>query len=189
MAESTLARAILEKLGRRPTSVLTAEAFRLSDRLRDKIRNPRFRAAFGRWRSLAADAARLPPTSEAFGLAPGLIDNSCLLRIESHEPEAASFRVLSAGASLSERLGQDFTGDLISAADHDLLGSMHSAYRRALKGAAYFDYARFPLSRDTMVLFERLILPLSDDGERVTHLFGLITFGAIGSNRQEKARG
>jgi signal transduction histidine kinase len=186
IAESALARAVLEKLGRRPASVLTAEALRLSDRLRDKIRNPQVREAFGRWRSLAAAAARLPRTSEAGGFAPGLINNSCLLRVESPDGEEVSFSVLSAGAFLIERLGRDFTGDLISASDHDLLGSMGSAYRRALQGSAYFDYARFPLSHDTMVLFERLVLPLSDDGERVTHLFGLITFDAIGAHHRGK---
>ena len=36
-----------------------------------------------------------------------------------------------------------------------------------------FEYARYDLGEGEPVLFERLILPVSDDGERVTHLVGL----------------
>ncbi|MGA7803832.1 ATP-binding protein [Bradyrhizobium sp.] len=188
IAEGALARAILEKLGRRPASMLTAEALRLSDRLRGKIRNPQIRQAFDRWRSLAGGSERLPPASEAFGFAPGLTGSTCLMRVDADDADAASFRVVSAGAALIERLGRDLTGELIAAADHDLLGSIGSAYRRALRGIVHFDYARFPLGPDSMILFERLILPLSDDGERVSHLLGLITFDDIGVRQQGNDR-
>jgi CheY-like chemotaxis protein len=181
IAEGALARAILDKLGRRPGAILTAEALRLSDRLRGKIRNPQIRQAFDRWRSLAGGSVRLPQTSEAGGFAPGLADNSCLLRVGADDPEAVSFRVVSIGASLSERLGRDITGDLVVASDHDLLGSMATAYRRALNGVVHFDYARFSMSDHGVMLFERLIMPLSEDGESVSHLFGLITFDEIGA--------
>jgi hypothetical protein len=33
-----------------------------------------------------------------------------------------------------------------------------------------------------MLLFERLILPLSDDGRRVSHLAGLVTFDEISND-------
>jgi signal transduction histidine kinase len=189
IADSALARAIVEKLGRRPASVLTAEASRLTDRLRDKIRHPMVREAFDSWRSLAATAGRLPPTSEAGGLAPNMRDNTCLLRFEEAGDPTPGFRVLSAGAALIERLGRDMTGDLIAASEHDMLGSIGNAYRRALNGVACFDYARFPSGPDTIVLFERLILPLSDDGENVTHFFGLITFDEIAGRNAESDHG
>jgi signal transduction histidine kinase len=184
IAEGLFARAILEKLGRRPASLLTAEALRLSDRLRDKIRNPKIREAFDRWRKLAGAAERLPQTSEAREFAPDLTDNSCLLWVVSDDIDAARFKVMWAGAALIERLGRDMTGDVIAASDHDVLGSLGGAYRRALNGVVHFDYARFPSNHDSMILFERLILPLSDDGERVSHLLGLITFDEIGPHDQ-----
>jgi hypothetical protein len=57
-----------------------------------------------------------------------------------------------------------------------MLGSLQQAYRRCATGRAHFDYARVRLDNTTLLLFERLVLPLSDDGESVTHMLGEVMF-------------
>jgi hypothetical protein len=39
-----------------------------------------------------------------------------------------------------------------------------------------YEYARYSLGDGPPVLFERLILPASRDGQQVSHLFGMVIF-------------
>jgi PAS domain S-box-containing protein len=184
IAAPLLAKAVLEKLGRAPGSVLPADALRLSDRVRERIRDPRVRQLYDLWRSLAARLDRLPSSEDLSGPAVLMKDHCCLLRIEG-DADGPQFRVVHVGTALKERLGRDLTGERITPADQDFLGSVANAYGRALGGVAYFDYARFPLRDGVKLLFERLILPLSEDRQSVTHLFGIVSFAEIGDPHQE----
>ena len=188
--EPLLARSILEKLGRLPTSILAAEAMRASDRVRDRIRNADMRGAFNNWRAVLSRSERLPTPDDACGLAPRLGDNSCLIEICA-SGDHPTFRFVRAGGALIDRLGRDFTNETFSLSDQEFIGSLGNAYRRATRGVAYFDYARLPGERDRMLLFERLILPLSANGQSVTHLLSIAMFDDIevGAERASDANG
>ncbi|ABE40561.1 sensory box histidine kinase/response regulator [Rhodopseudomonas palustris BisB5] len=187
VVETQIARAILELLGRLPASIASADALRASDRLRDRIRNPRMRAVYDQWRDLAASLGRLPSPADAEPLTHDLKDDTCLLKIVHGQPSPV-FQFVFAGAALVGRLGRELAGELVSASDQNVIASLAGAYQRGLSGLAHFDYARFPLGDDIMVLFERLVLPLSDDGERVSHLAGVITFDEIHNDSERNAQ-
>lgn len=92
------------------------------------------------------------------------------------------FRYMHVGRSLVARSGQAMggTGFATSATNVDddaVLGSLANVYARSARTfAPSYDYARYDFGDGEPVLFERLILPMSDDGERVTHLIGMVLF-------------
>ncbi len=170
-----LAQAILEKLGRAPPSLAPAETLRIADRLRDRIRNPKVLALYDCWRRIANEKSHLPSTADAAGFETFLPENAYLLEIMGPQ-DAPSFRFVRVGSALVERLGRELEGEILRASDHDVLGSITRALQRCLKGVAYFDYTRFSLGDGRMLLFERLLLPVSSNKTAVTHLFGVATF-------------
>lgn len=176
--DGVLARAVLQQLGRIPASNLSADALRLSDRVRDRIRDRRIRDIYEGWRKLGESLGRLPSPDQLMDLPVEIKDSACLLRVQGTADDAA-FVFVHAGRALTERLGRELVGEVLSAADQNVLGSIGAAYARALRGIAFFDYARFPYGPGKKLLFERLILPLSDDQANVTHLLGLVTFSEI----------
>jgi hypothetical protein len=178
ISEGVLVRAVLQQLGRVPASLMADEALRLSDRIRDRIRDRRIRGVYEHWRKRCESLTRLPSPVEITNLPADLRDSSCLLRVRGSGDEA-SFVFVHAGKALTERLGRELVGEKLSPADQNIFGSIGAAYARALRGIAFFDYARFPYGEGKKLLFERLILPLSDDRASVTHLFGLVTFTEI----------
>lgn len=146
----------------------------VADRIYARIGDRDTREVYKKWRADRDMFDRLPSPAD-LGLMPGdLEDRSCLLCVEGSEDP--TFVFVRAGRALIERLGRDLIGETLSPADQLVFGSIGAAYRRALGGAAYFDYALFPgVVAGGRLLFERLILPLSGDGIGVTHLLGLIT--------------
>jgi hypothetical protein len=88
-----------------------------------------------------------------------------------------TFRFLKVGWALIARLGiqgTDVAAEIRPDPNDEILGSLTGAYRRCVRTSSpRYEYARYDLGEGEPVLFERLILPLSDDGERVTHLVGL----------------
>ncbi|MFC0243721.1 ATP-binding response regulator [Rhodopseudomonas telluris] len=175
ISEPMFARAILEKLRRLPVSVTAAETLRLSARIRDKIRNDAVRTAFDAWRAWCAEHGRLPDPAWIRQAAAGLLHTSCLVRIEPSRP-APAFRIVFTGQSLEQRLGRTPEDEVITGTAGDLMNLMTAAYHRAARGIAHFDYARIGLGAQPSLIFERLILPLSDAEDSVTHLFAIISF-------------
>jgi signal transduction histidine kinase len=178
IAEALFLQAVLQELGRAPASIVTAETLRLADKVRDRIRNPKVRNLYESWRRLASDNGRLPTPDDAAHFDNALSDNSYLLEIMGPE-DAPAFRFARVGNALTERLGRPLEGEILRASDHDVLGSITRAFQRCLKGVAYFDYSRLSLGDGRMLLFERLLLPLSDNKTTVTHLFGVATFDEL----------
>lgn len=175
ISEPVFARAILEKLGRMPASVTTAETLRLSARVRDKIRSDTVRSAFDTWRGWCNEQGRLPTPTWIRQAAAELLHTSCLVTVEPGQV-APTFRIVFAGPSLSERLGRVPDGQTVSDAAGELMNLMAAAYHRAARGIAHFDYARIRLGAQPSLIFERLILPLSEAQDNVTHLFAIISF-------------
>jgi signal transduction histidine kinase len=175
ISEPLFLRAVLEQLGRIPASIVTAETLRQADRVRDRIRSPKVRNLYESWRRLATEKGHLPSSGDANDFDSGLADNSYLLEVTGAD-EAPAFRFETVGNALTERLGRPLEGEILRASDQDALGSITRAFQRCLKGVAYFDYSRLSLGDGRMLLFERLLLPLSDNKATVTHLFGVATF-------------
>ncbi len=181
--ESLLAKAVLEKLGRVPPSILTADTLRIADKVRDRIRNPKVRNLYESWRRIVTAKGNLPCPSDASDFDNLLMDNSYLLEVTGQE-DAPAFRFVQVGNALTERLGRPLEGEVLRASDYDVLGSITRAFQRCLKGVAYFDYSRLSLGDGRILLFERLLLPISSDRMTVTHLFGVATFDELGISPQ-----
>lgn len=79
-----------------------------------------------------------------------------------------------ASPQLEQRLDRPLFDKCVTSADDDALGSLGRAMVRAMKGVAFYDYTRFRAG-DAKVEFERLLLPLSDNGIDVTHILGVVT--------------
>lgn len=173
--ERRLARVTLEQLGRVPASHLTREALRASDRVRDRIRDPRVRTFYEVWRAAAGEAGRLPAPEALLPHGVEIADMRYLVEV-SGAPDLPVFTFREVGSGLSTRLGRELVGTRVTASDQDVLGSLGRAFRRVARGIAWFDYARMNFGDGGYLVFERLLLPLTTDGERVTHLVGLAHF-------------
>ncbi len=177
IAEPLLAGSVLAKLGWIPDAVLAPDKPKGADRIRDRIRNPAIRELYETWRRIL-DERGLPTPSDMGDCDAGLKDNRYLLEVIGSDEEPA-FRFEKVGSALIERLGRPLEGEILRASDHDVLGSITRAFQRCLKGSAYFDYSRISLGGGEMLLFERLLLPVSNNKICITHLFGVATFDDV----------
>lgn len=95
------------------------------------------------------------------------------LTVAAIDPDG-DVRFLEIGHALTERLGRlvdqaDLTGD-----DPD---SLKEAYRRCAKGTnPCYEHLRFDFGDGNVVAFERLLVPFSRGGRRITHIAGLVVF-------------
>jgi hypothetical protein len=145
------------------------------DPFRTRLRTVAVRDLYDRWRSLKGDGP-LPPRDR---FDPGLLGSSGqLFTVEvDRAREPVSFRYLSVGSALATRLGRPLEGERPPVTGEEELGALEGAYRRCTRtGRPSYEYARFDLDDGGPVLFERLLLPFSADGQTVTHLMGLVAF-------------
>jgi PAS domain S-box-containing protein len=150
------------------------------DALIRRLRSPELLAAYLFWR--AARNGDRPPRLPDLNW--GGLPQAANAFTAAVEPEgnAVNFRFLRVGSALEERLGRKLGGTLTSelggpAQDDEVLGSLEGAYRRCARtGSASYEYASYDFGDGAPVMFERLILPVSDDGERLTHLVGIALF-------------
>jgi len=164
-----LGRHVLERLGRGGGTA--AETL-----LAARLRTPALREAYQAWRRARRGGGL--PTPAAFDLSALSEAGSSFLVAVSNAPDEPAFRYLRVGQALTDRLGRALAG---TAPDpDDTLGSLEDGYRRCVRtGAPTYEYARYRMASEPPVLFERLLLPLSDDGATVTHLAGVALFANI----------
>ena len=150
------------------------------DRFLRKLHNPLLAAAYLFWRA-ARNGNRLPRLPDLdWGDMPNG-ENAFIVAVMP-EQETVTFRYLRVGHALVSRLGRSMTGTTLSVPaevdpDNEILGSLEAAYHRcAHLLAPSYEYMRHSFSDNDAVLFERLILPVSDDGKHVTHLVGIALF-------------
>ena len=122
----------------------------------------------------ARKGGRLPGRA-AFDLAALSAAADSFLVAVSGPAEAPAFRYVAVGPALAARFGQAMEG---AAPEPDgALGSLFDGYRRCVRtGMPTYEYTRYRLAEAPPVLFERLLLPLSDDGAMLTHLAGIALF-------------
>lgn len=108
-------------------------------------------------------------------------ENAFTVAVEP-EADAITFRYIRVGRALLSRLdsptvGTTVTGQRAPDPNDEVLGSLEVAYRRCARTLLpSYDYARYDLGDNAPFQFERLILPVSDDGEQITHLVGVVLF-------------
>jgi CheY-like chemotaxis protein len=151
------------------------------DKLLRRLRSPILCAAYLAWR--AAHNGGRPPRLPDLGWGGGMPGSrhSFTVAVEP-EGDQLAFRYLRVGSALEARLGRELTGTRTASArggahDDELLGSLEGSYRRCARmlGPSY-EYGNYDFGDGEPVTFERIILPLSDDGQRVTHLLGMALF-------------
>jgi hypothetical protein len=171
-----LAEAVLERLGRLTNSAVPAQtSVPVFDKLRDSLRNPRLRKVYDYWRSWRDPSRNLPDCDFFRTGGTDMADNSFIVEVIDG-CHTVGFRFVQIGRILEQRLGRSLVGETMGD-DGDELGSAGASYRRCLETASpSYEYAHYSLADETPLLFERLLLPLSDDGARVTHLLGIVIF-------------
>lgn len=189
-----LAEAVLIALDRRPARHLSQAALTRATRLLDRLDDPGMRRAYAQWVEACGQAGALPD--------PALADT---LRLEA--PEAAylmtcpaadtgagtgadqSFTFVWAGTTLTTRLGRSLDGVAVESQDEESTGALQTALRRSQSGAAFFDFARMSFGEGQSTRFERLLMPLSADGQIVTHLLGFARFQDVEDTVEVPAEG
>jgi hypothetical protein len=174
-----LARAVLEQLGRLPGAMLTHATLRSGERLRKRLRQPAMRDAFDQWHAMSRALGRLPAMTDIDVPDAAIPPDQSYVVAVTQEDQALRFRIVRIGRALIERVGRDMTGEIVTSTEEDALGSQEQAFRRCVGGQAHYDYARMAVSETRAMLFERLLMPLSEDGARVTHLLGLAAFDEV----------
>lgn len=103
---------------------------------------------------------------------PELTPNIFLVNIESDPP---GFRYRLVGTEAAARYGMDFTGKRLDELD---FGDRHDTIRRDYEeavrsGKPVYSRLQFEVeATDKLLLYERIVLPLSDDGATVNMLLG-----------------
>jgi len=183
--DAVLARAVLAGLGRlRPAAQgdITAD----TDRLGARLRGEALRSAYGRWRAQRIQRSGALPPIDAFERAlPDNIDEALFI-VEVQATPGSGFRMMRIGRALQAQLGRtskdSLTPDsMFHEPGHMLGGSIGAAYRRCVESRGpVYDYARFAFGDGRPMLFERLVLPLSEDGGvTVTHMAGVALFTEV----------
>nr|WP_294546405.1 PAS domain-containing protein [uncultured Rhodopila sp.] len=150
------------------------------DPLIRRLRSPELLAAYLFWR--AARNGKRPPRLPDLNW--GGLPQAANAFTAAIEPAGnrVNFRFLRVGAALESRLGRKLGGTLTSelggpAQDDEVLGSLEGAYRRCARTQSpSYEYASYDFGDGAPVMFERLILPVSDDAEHLTHLVGIALF-------------
>lgn len=171
--EAVLATVILEQLGRVPARHLTEKLLAQSERLKGRLRQPAMVAAYEAWRSACVERQCLPSRETLVPLENVLASTSYVVEIAGTF-DVPTFKFVTASPQLEQRLDRPLLGKYVTSVEDDPLGSLGRAMARAMKGSAFYDYTRFRTG-DTKVHFERLLMPLSDNGIDVTHLLGVVT--------------
>jgi signal transduction histidine kinase/CheY-like chemotaxis protein len=166
-----LAAAAAELLQRPVARGLAARA--VLDRLLLRIRSPALGRALLAWCD-AREGAALPTLEAVRRLPDGLAEQAFVAAVEG--PEAApTFRYEEVAPALDRAVGRPLAGELVADSDLAAVGQLVAAYRRAATAALpSYEYLRSSLGGGPALELERLLLPASVDGLRVSHLVGVI---------------
>lgn len=107
----------------------------------------------------------------------GESEDSLIIAQVDHEQRPPGVRFVSIGKVLTECMGLRLEGQEIELTEAEIVGSVDGPYRRCIcSGKPAYEYAYFNLGQGRSIFFERLLLPLSDDGCRITHIIGMASF-------------
>ncbi len=150
----------------------------------ERMRSPELETLQRVWAGLHRDGR--PPRLADMALGEiGRQDNLIIASVD-HETTPPGLRFVSIGKALTERLALRGEGREIEFTEAEILGAEEGAYRRCIRSAKpAYEYAYFNLREGRSFFFERLLLPLSDDGETISHIIGMASFedGLSGPSR------
>lgn len=169
MSPDTLARRVLEALGRLPGTHLPPWVLRMAEQLSPPSTLLEGREALRQWRELAVRTGRLPhpDTLQAWARADGHTFKIEVVRVD----QAPVFRYLFLGEDIPIRMEDGAPAPLFTGECDDGIGSLASGFKSCEQGVPHLDETVVASPTGTRT-FERLLLPLSADGDRVTHLLG-----------------
>ncbi|MGI4796901.1 MAG: hypothetical protein ACRYG8_23185, partial [Janthinobacterium lividum] len=176
---SSLGAAVLERLGRRTPPGGAA------DRLLKRLKTPALRQFYLNWQTAKVDGIALPSLSSLDPARFGLGPHSFTAAIENEDP--LKFRFLSVGSALTSRLGRPLDGSAIDSTpeDEDILGELHATYRRCARNRSpVYQAARMDFGDGSPLHLERLVLPVSENSQTVTHLVGIAMFSEPNGARE-----
>jgi len=143
----------------------------MADEFEDRIQSPNLRRIYEIWRSKCSDEL-LPRRADVdpveFGKA---LPNVFLVEIQPTEPKLL-LRVM--GTAFEEQYGENVTGKYIEDLDFGAArDEILAAYDRLIESKEPVHIANeYEKSDGRVMRFERITLPLSDDGEIVTAVLG-----------------
>lgn len=149
-----------------------------SPRARPTIDSPRLKALFAYWNDRCAGRS-MPARSDIDPVdIPRLLPNLLLIDVEQ---ATGRLRVRVAGTTVVEMYGSDYTGRYLDEIEFgDRRAAVLFDYNTCLETRQpYAAEHSFWATRDITYRIERLILPLSDDGETVSHLIAGLEFDSL----------
>lgn len=173
--QDALASTMLQLLGREKTQSVES---RVMLRLQTEV----LRMFFMHWQAAKLHARSLPPLHQIDPGRFGLLPYTLIINVNSsYDPPRYDYDRV--GAALNRRFGGALDGRIVDdlTDELDILGSAGAAYRRCVTtGSPSCQSARFDLGDGDPLRIERLLLPVSNDGECVSHLVGVIYFSHYG---------
>jgi CheY-like chemotaxis protein len=185
VGQAEMAGLILELLQRRRSLLAPPPGMRLLQRLR----TPSLRAAYLTWHAARRPGEALPRLANLDLARLELAEHCALVAVDRSTAEPG-FRFATVGRALTDRLGHGLDGTPIGLGGEgmEVPGSLQAAYRRAARTRTpVFETAAFDFGEGPPLRFERVTLPLSEDGETVTHLVGVVLFHADASSGPPQA--
>lgn len=168
ISELSLSQALLEHLERHPGAGLSLRALEISAQAGRTLSNPAMRSTFDLWYEQVNRLHALPDCALVNDLQAPQPDCSFLIACDrQYETGLPMLRFVWAGSEMERRLDSDLTGLEITAAHEAYLGNIRDAILRCLRGLA--DVQDIPENG------QRLLLPLAEGRDGVTHLFGALT--------------
>ncbi len=145
----------------------------------ERMRSPSLQKLEAAWMELHCGGA-LPRLADFPLDEPELRDQLIVADVDL-ATDPPSLRFVHVGKALIARMGPRSGGEA-GLSEAEILGAEDGAYRRCTgsRKPAY-EYAYFTFGEGSSFFFERLLLPLSDDGETVAHIVGLASFDEAGS--------
>lgn len=164
-----------------------------ADPMLRRLRAPALRELYQAWQAARGDRA-MPRLGEIDLDGFGICERIFVVDVRDGADET-TFRFLSVGRALGMRAGRALEGQVVCAGSDPMtadeaLGSLVGAYVRCTRSrTASYEFARYELGDGAPTLFERLLLPFSDDGAVVTHLAGAVLISAAPSERDDTKGG
>lgn len=143
--------------------------------IRRQIRTPWLRDTLDAWHRACGNANLPGPLDVDVAIAPHA--DMALVALAEAGPPPGRLTLLSLGRGLQDALRAATEGDADMAGS--LTGSLGDLYRRvAASGVPGYESSRYVFDDGAPATFERLVMPASADGHRISHLVGVVAFSA-----------
>lgn len=159
---------------RAPRSAVVDAAFQEAPR-GERMRSQALEKLQSAWIDLHRDGSLPRLADMPFGC--GETQDNLIIAHVDHEKTPPGVRFIMIGKALTERMGLRLEGPEMELTETEIVGAEDGPYRRCIRsGKPAYEYAYFNLGQGRSFFFERLLLPLSDDGRRITHIVGMASF-------------